>query len=70
MSIKKLEQEIEQLKRRMKELEDKLNTPFYPPVPMDTPVVSRCPKCGIELNRVMGYVCNAFDCPVFPKARY
>jgi len=69
MSIKKLEQEIEQLKQRMKELEDKFNTPFYPPVPTDTTVVSRCPKCGIELNRVMGYVCNAFDCPVFPKVR-
>lgn len=24
---------------------------------------NKCPKCGIQLNSVMGYVCPAGDCP-------
>lgn len=33
-----------------------------PPMPWDP--LSTCPKCGIDIHRVMGYVCNNIPCPV------
>jgi len=26
-----------------------------------------CPKCGIKISGVMGYVCNSPNCPTFPQ---
>lgn len=31
------------------------------------PPIARCPMCGIDLNKPMGYVCSATNCPSFPK---
>jgi hypothetical protein len=28
--------------------------------------ISKCSACGLELNKVMGYVCPRMDCPTFP----
>lgn len=47
--------------------------PVIPPldpnrVPMDpNPVVATCGACGLDLRRVMHYVCPRSDCPCFPK---
>jgi len=27
----------------------------------------RCPKCGINISGVMGYVCHSPGCPTFPQ---
>lgn len=37
-----------------------MNPPFSP-TPPEWP--KKCPKCGLELNQVMGYVCNNYPCP-------
>ena len=46
--------------------------PIIPPRPMQpldpspydpNPVVARCGRCGLGLQRVMGYVCPYADCP-------
>lgn len=29
-----------------------------------------CPKCGLKTERVMGYVCNVNNCPMFPRATW
>lgn len=46
------------------------NTPDHWPWPMlplpDEPAktgIEFCPRCGIEMKGVMGYVCNRIDCP-------
>ena len=26
-----------------------------------------CPKCGIKISGVMGYVCTSINCPTFPQ---
>lgn len=31
-------------------------------------VKDTCPKCGIKINGVMGYVCSSINCPTFYKA--
>lgn len=36
-----------------------------PPGSFDKP---RCPKCGMQLESVMGYVCGDTYCPTFIKA--
>jgi NAD-dependent DNA ligase len=33
------------------------------------PVVGRCPKCGIELRRMMWYCCMENECPTQVKPR-
>lgn len=33
------------------------------PVPSPTTVMGQCPKCGLQLSPVMGYVCSQTDCP-------
>lgn len=64
----KLKEEIEQLKRRMKELEDKLNTSAFLPYPIQPSFTIRiCPKCNIHLNNVMNYCCDDLKCPIFSK---
>ena len=38
--------------------------PYPPPIPADFwPKASGCPKCGIDLNHVMGYCCPNMECP-------
>lgn len=41
------------------------NIPRYPsaPLPMPPVVNDRCPRCGITLSGVMGYVCSDPSCP-------
>jgi hypothetical protein len=34
------------------------------------PTYGVCPRCGLELKRVMHYSCADIDCPVFLKARF
>jgi hypothetical protein len=34
------------------------------------PVVGTCIKCGMELRKVMWYVCQDNGCPVFPKVTF
>lgn len=40
--------------------------PWMPYVPSD-PSPRHCPTCGIEIGRVMGYVCVHHNCPSFPR---
>ena len=46
-------------------------TPPYkydPPAPWPTTYPKKsCPKCGIQLDGVMGYVCGDTQCPTFMK---
>jgi hypothetical protein len=49
-----------------------LGVPVIPaiPTPKDkgpNPVVAICGECGLELHRVMGYVCSRENCPCFPR---
>jgi hypothetical protein len=38
--------------------------PFPPMQPLpDTNWYGNCPKCGLKLGQVMGYVCNNAPCP-------
>jgi hypothetical protein len=30
-------------------------------------VKENCPKCGIKIGGVMGYVCSSPNCPTFPQ---
>jgi len=41
----------------------------YPwtPEPIEKPVKTQCPKCGLELVGAMLYVCPNMGCPVFPQ---
>ena len=44
--------------------------PYPTPLPGPFPVVNerpQCPKCGIALSGVMGYVCSDQHCPTFMK---
>ncbi len=39
-----------------------------PDLPCDpNPVVAKCGQCGLNLHRVMGYVCSHPRCPCFPR---
>lgn len=41
--------------------------PSYAPWPSTSPNISlreTCPKCGIKIDGVMGYVCSSINCPV------
>lgn len=46
------------------------------PVPYTQPYVplslmkDKCPKCGITISGVMGYVCSSINCPTFYQASY
>ena len=42
-----------------------------PKIPEDTNnTIDKCPKCGIILENVMGYVCSNNGCPIFPQITY
>lgn len=70
--IEKLTKIIEQLEKRVTNLEGEVNKlrspwtmPHYPPttIPPLTLAVSKCHKCGIDVANTMGYVCSNKDCP-------
>lgn len=42
--------------------------PYNPLFPTVSQTKPQCPKCGIHLSGVMGYVCNDAQCPTFMKA--
>lgn len=46
---------------------DELGVPIIPPNtphgPGPDPTVAICGECGLELKRVMGYVCTNHNCP-------
>lgn len=40
------------------------NQPTWTPTPLPQPTwYGSCPTCGIQLNKVMGYVCGNQKCP-------
>lgn len=47
----------------------RIGVPVVAPLPIGknpqspNPIMAICGKCGIELHRVMGYVCQHGDCP-------
>ena len=41
--------------------------PYDPLIPTTWQTKPQCPKCGIHLSGVMGYVCNDAQCPTFMK---
>ena len=41
--------------------------PALPTVPWQPVTRQSCPKCGIRLDGVMGYVCGDTNCPTFFK---
>lgn len=75
--VMQLEKRIVLLEGRVSLLEAQLNAmkpmPAYPSYPAPTypsiPLRS-CAKCGMNLDGVMGYVCNDSYCPSFPKVTY
>lgn len=42
--------------------------PYNPLFPTVSQTKPQCPKCGIHLSGVMGYVCGDNHCPTFMKA--
>lgn len=40
--------------------------PALPGIPYNG-LPDTCPKCGINLTKVMGYVCHSPNCPTFPQ---
>jgi hypothetical protein len=73
--MEELKKEIEELKRRMKELEDAVGfarkppydtvpRPYYPePVQFNR---NRCPVCNIDFSNMMNYCCTNYNCPGRP----
>jgi hypothetical protein len=72
--LNEIMKDFEQLQERLKKYLEKQGTEPYTPSPYDpwnpispTPIEpvknNSCPKCGIELHKVMGYVCGQPDCP-------
>lgn len=64
--------ELKQLNKNLGDGDDEIiaspaipNIPRYPsaPLPMPTALNDRCPRCGITLSGVMGYVCSDPSCP-------
>ena len=41
------------------------NSPTIPNWPSVPSIGKNCPKCGISLDGVMGYVCGDTNCPTF-----
>jgi hypothetical protein len=75
-AIQKIQSDVEEIKRDVALIiqhllkKDEPNPiPPYVPYPRDsipTPP-TKCSKCGLELNRVMGYVCSDQHCPTFMR---
>lgn len=69
-----VEVQLHELKRQVKVLTDRVDrleqakqipaTPLSPYInPNMREWYGNCPKCGINLGQVMGYVCSNLDCP-------
>jgi hypothetical protein len=41
--------------------------PYTLPYEPLTKTKDNCPKCGIKISGVMGYVCTSINCPTFPQ---
>lgn len=55
--------------------EGKKQTPIFPKIdwPGTTPdfnIKSSCPKCGMQISGIMGYVCTTLNCPTFPNIAF
>ena len=53
-----------------KKLDQKKYDPWVAPWPTTSPNISyreTCPKCGIRIDKPMGYVCSSPNCPTFPQ---
>lgn len=76
--FKRLEVKFDELLRRIKRIEERLDAMSHPPQPMPvpetnpftpyTPPISpwdmrTCTKCGLKLEGTMGYVCTQPRCP-------
>lgn len=72
-SNEELEEMIRHLQTRMVYLEGRVaileaNRYTYTPQPyMPQVPTNRCPMCGIDISKPMGYVCSATNCPTFLK---
>lgn len=74
-AIEKIQSDVEDIKRDVALIIQHLLIPpflpgYTPSAPKDIDPyigVTRCQKCGLELNRVMGYVCSDQHCPTFMR---
>ena len=55
----------EKVQRLLMDCRDYLmqNAEFIPSLPPNSYPIDNCPKCGLKLDRVMGYVCYQSGCP-------
>ena len=58
--LERVEQTIKRLEERLVRIERSSHT-HAPTIP--TVDWSKCPKCGIKLDTMMGYVCSVPQCP-------
>ena len=42
---------------------DKIDITFPKVVPQETDIMQQCPKCGLRLDQMLGYVCSHAKCP-------
>lgn len=69
-----MEDRLEEIERRLKRLEETLFPlerpqmpwPQLPITPM--PILAKCPTCGIDWSKPMGYLCPNDACPMQPRA--
>lgn len=74
--FERLEVKFDELLRRIKRIEERLDALHHPPQPVPSPFpftpftppttpwdTKTCPKCGLELKGVMGYACPQPGCP-------
>lgn len=56
---------LDYIRKRAKELDVPVIEPLPPPPPPRNPqgVIAICGQCGLEITRVMGYVCHNQRCP-------
>lgn len=70
MNDDKLDKILEKLDRII-DLLPKEKSPYSPSYPPPAPGPSfpptTCSRCGMRLDRVMGYVCSDIHCPTFTK---
>ena len=67
-----LEQSMEMNRKLMERIGERPITPLPYPLPSTQPIwptnppivpTNHCPKCGLKLDTVMGYVCSQPQCP-------
>jgi hypothetical protein len=59
---------------KIKEIEKSIPNPatwrLTQPLTFSAVSADKCPKCGITISGVMGYVCSSINCPTFYQASY